>query len=142
MFCSSIGVDSPDSKSVIPIEHTAGTLVEIAPGYLPGGAEAEVTRSYAEQCGGMPYAAEVEYWIPPDLSILRWGGGIWISRGLGSSSLGLTIAVDRAETGEIAGHPAAFFRPLTAEGFGFSAIAYSDGAVLTVLLGDGCRWTT
>ncbi|MBW7940546.1 MAG: hypothetical protein H3C63_17575 [Candidatus Omnitrophica bacterium] len=134
-FCKSIGATDRDDRSVIEIAHTAGTPVEISPSYLPEGSEA--VRTYAEQCGGIAYSATVDYWVPPDLSIPRWGGEISVYRGMDEATMGLAIAADRAETGEVAGYPAALFHPLTPEGFGYSAIVYSNGEVLTFLLGDG-----
>jgi hypothetical protein len=135
-FCESIGAAAQEDRAPVPFDESVGTPLSITPTYLPEGAEP--LSSSATQCGGVVNYAEIEYWVPPDLSIPRWGGWIRVHRWRGDPLLGLAgPAADRAEASEVAGRPAVLFHPITEEGYGTSAIVIREDFGLTFLLADG-----
>lgn len=136
-FCESIGAGDDASRGHVPFEESAGTPVEISPAFLPQ--DSSMDDNDAFQCGGVVIHAEAEFTVPPDLSVPRAGGFLYISRSRGTNQVevGLAIAARRASAGQIAGRPAVVFEPVLPEGLGTSAIVIDEPFGTTVLVADG-----
>lgn len=123
-----------------------GNPLRVEPRYLP--AEALPQRAEATACSGEPAYWSVEYWIPPEegfgsrvargeLSYFeaRHGGAFSITRVRTTApSFQSGIPVERWRETQVGGRPAAIGAPILGV-LGESAIAWWDGAVLTVVRG-------
>lgn len=125
------------APTVVPLEAIASTALDIAPGYLPPGTEAVGDPPFAVRCGNSTLTAEAYFWVPPDRSNGRFGGAMDIFRFRGDQAFGLPQPTSRISARSVANKPAVVVRPLTADGFGDTAILIAEPWGLTVVRADG-----
>jgi hypothetical protein len=132
-LCEAAGVSS---EFALP-EDARGTDADFTPRYLP--AEAELVSGEALACGGTIVGLMRTYWVPPDLSIPRWGGYVDIVKSLTAEPvLHSDGPAARIKAAEVAGRPAVIVEPLTADGFGYSMLAIrDDGRHIIVIYANG-----
>ena len=115
-----------DRAGYVDRDAVRGEAVEIAPSYLPAGTVAGAETVLA--CpNGTVLEHVIEYEVPTDYTLERFGGGMAIVRGVtGEPRFALDASAERARTAEIAGRPAVVFRPLSEDGFGPSAVIVAE----------------
>lgn len=120
----------------IAASETLESELAISPAYLPSGSHlTELTRSVA--CGDVVASNEAVYSVPPDPTTGRFGGTIQIYRFKGDRAFRFDYPEARTRAGAVGRCPAVIVAPLTADGFGGSAIVIDESWGLTLVRADG-----
>lgn len=121
-------------------EEVRGTPLDITVRYLPQGTVKE--GALATKCGpgeGSLIVFEMEFSVPGDKAIGRFGGRLEISRSLVAETpaTNLNLPAERARPITVSGHRAVLIGPITDDGFGPSAVVINEPGRLTRIVADG-----
>jgi hypothetical protein len=121
----------PEEVEDVAMSAVAGTPMEIAPSYLPAGAEELPPMWPPVVCKGI--LANVErQWIVRDKDV-----DIRISRRQGEHAIPADASAERVSAATVAGKPAVLIKPLTPEGYGYSSVIVAEDFGLTVVSAFG-----
>lgn len=117
-----------------------GTPLDLTVRYLPQGTVKEA--ALATKCGpgeGSLILFEMEFSVPGDKAIGRFGGHLEISRSLvvDTPATNLNLPAERARPITVGGHRAVLIGPITDDGFGPSAVVIAEHGRLTRVVADG-----
>jgi hypothetical protein len=121
----------PQDVEQLSMSAVAGTPMDIAPTYLPAGAEEQAPTWLPLACKGTVAYAE-RRWVIRDR-----GAFFFILHYQGEQAVDIDASAGRVSAATVGGKPAVLVKPLTPEGYGYSMVILAEGFGLTVIGADG-----
>ena len=126
--CSGAGGEGVEH---VPMSVVAGTPMEIAPTYLPPGAEENPPTWSPVICKGTVAYVERQ-WVIRDKD-----ANFFIVRRQGEQAIDIDASADRVSSATVGGKRAALVKPLTPEGYGYSMVIVAEEFGLTSVVAFG-----
>jgi len=120
----------PEEVQQVSMDAAAGTPMEIAPTYLPAGAEEQAATGPPVACKGI--LTDVERWW-----VIPGKGSVLIGRRQGEQAIDVGASADRISPATVGGKRAVVVKPLTPAGYGYSMIVVAEDFGLTIVGVDG-----
>lgn len=133
-FDRSIEGCTDENAALGQVADAYGSALDPRSPYLPIGTEQ--LSSEAMMCGGTVAWSRLEYLIPEDPQVSRYGGILMIYRAR-QNAVGLDYSADRLVETFIGSTPAIVIGPLTDDGFGRSVVVLNEPFGVTVIKASG-----